>query len=78
VEFRLIYLADHRLKDLELVLAITSHFATRPYTQRGTGPGLAMVYVTVQRHNADIDIDSDSAVDKGTTKPVDHRGARVR
>jgi len=33
--------------------------------ERGTGLGLAMVYGTVQRHNADIDIDS--AVGKGTT-----------
>jgi PAS domain S-box-containing protein len=33
--------------------------------ERGTGLGLAMVYGTVQRHNADIEIDS--AVGRGTT-----------
>ena len=33
--------------------------------ERGTGLGLAMVYGTVQRHNADIEIESD--VGKGTT-----------
>jgi CheY-like chemotaxis protein/anti-sigma regulatory factor (Ser/Thr protein kinase) len=33
--------------------------------ERGTGLGLAMVYGTIQRHSADIEIDS--AVGKGTT-----------
>jgi len=33
--------------------------------ERGTGLGLAMVYGTVQRHNADLEIDS--AINQGTT-----------
>ena len=44
--------------------------------ERGTGLGLAMVYGMVQRHSADIDIDS--VVGRGTTVALEFRGRRQR